>query len=216
MVVHADHPLFPGGQGLDHRGLDHRHQGHVAIRRHGDGAHVVLQVKVIGHIQRGGAVRRADDADGAGQLEHQVLVPRRLGQEHGNEHQGQQERGKNAELRRRAKEDHAGVLEQRREVDHRAHGNEDQDGEQLIGDARVEQHGQEAVFPQGGRIGQNAVFQHRRQVGQNAAKADGQQQGRFVFLLDGQIDQDARDDEHQQCFEPLRGEQIEHAGEQLA
>ena len=58
-------------------------------------------------------------------------------------------------------------------------------------------------------------LQNGRQVGEDGAKADGQQQGRLVFLLDGQVDQDAGDDKHDQALHTFHGEEEQYAGKQL-
>ena len=171
---------------------------------------------MVGHIQGGGAVRRADDADGRSQPQDQAVVARRLGQHDGDQHQRNQERGEDAELGRRAEEDHAGILQQRREIDHGAYGDKDQHREQLVLDSGVEQHRQEALGTQhAGRGAARDLIDHRRQIGQNRAEADRQQQGGFIVLLDGQIDQYAGNDKHHQRFQALRREEIQHAGKKL-
>ena len=171
---------------------------------------------MIGHVEGGGSVGGADDADGAGQPEDQVVIAGGFGQHHGDQRQRHKERGEDAELRRRPEEDHRGVLEQGRKIDHRAHGDEDENREQLVGDARVKQHAQESVFAQhaGGGLPAHRV-DHGRQVGQNRAKADGQQQRRLIVLFDRQIDQHPGDDEHHQRFQPFHGKQIRHTRKQL-
>ena len=164
---------------------------------------------MIGHIQRGWAVSRADDADGAGQTQDQVVVS--AGDDQGNQQDGHQEGGEDTELRRCAEEDHRRVLQQGGKVDHRADGNKDEHREQLIGDARVKQDFQKSGFfncaKDRGNRRSAACHQHRGQVSQDGAEADGQQERRFVVLLDGQVNQHARNDEHDQRFDAGDAEQ---------
>ena len=171
---------------------------------------------MIRHVQCGGAVRRADDADGRSKAQDQAVIARRLGQNDGDQHQRKQERGENAELRRRAEEDHAGVLQKGRKVDHRANGDKNQHREQFIFDARVEQYRQKALRAQHtGRGAARDLIDHRGQIGQDRAEADGQKQRGFIVLFDRQIDQHAGNDEHHQRFQSLRREQVQHAGKKL-
>ena len=141
-IRHVDGAFLFGRQRADDRRLDDGHQRHIAVRGHRDRRHVFLQIKMIGNVECGGAVRRADDADGGCEPKHQAVLlragghGRNVGEDGGDQQHRQQERGENAELRRRAEEDHRRVFEQRGEVDHRADRDEDEDGEQLVFDAR--------------------------------------------------------------------------------
>ena len=56
--LHADETLAPPGQQLDDGRLDHRHQGHVAVGRHGDGAQQV-RGELAREEDRGGTVGAA-------------------------------------------------------------------------------------------------------------------------------------------------------------
>jgi hypothetical protein len=107
-----------------------------------------------------------------------------------------------AELGGCAEEDHERVLEQRREVDHRADRDKDQDREELRGDAGVEQHAQKARLVLQAEHGRHAV-DRRGQVGQDGAEADRQQQGRLIVLGDRQVDEQAGDGEHNQGAQPF-------------
>ena len=120
------------------------------------------------------------------------------------------------EERRRAEENHAGILQKGRKVDHRANGDKDQHREQFIFDARVEQYRQKALRAQHtGRGAARDLIDHRGQIGQDRAETDGQKQRGFIVLFDRQIDQHAGNDEHHQRFQSLRREQVQHAGKKL-
>ena len=63
---------------------------------------------------------------------------------------GKTEREEDPELRRRAEQHQLRVAEQRLEVDHRADADEEQQREKLVGDTRVEQQINDALFRAGG------------------------------------------------------------------
>ena len=117
-------PFLLGGQQLDDRGLDNRHQGHVRIGRDHDRAGVVAP-EVLADEDGGGAVGRADDADRGGVFE---LKAEQAGQRDGDE---------DAQLRRRAENQQVGALQQRAEVDHRADADEQKEREELVCDTGV-------------------------------------------------------------------------------
>ena len=131
-----------------------------------------MGLEIVGHIDAGGAVRRADDGDAGGILELEA-------------HQHRHTQGKkDTELGRRAKEHHLGVGEQGTKVDHGADADEQQQREQLRGDARLKQ-------------GLDGLRVDERQVHQNGAKTHGKQQGGLHLPLDGAPDQHAADQDHQ-------------------
>ena len=140
----------------------------------------------IGHVDAGGTVGGGDDG-GRGRVSQAEA-----------QHDGDDQREEDAELRRCAKEEHLGVAQQRTKVDHRADADEQQQREQLAGNACVEQ-------------GLNGFRVDKGQVDQNGAEPHGQEQGRLHFLADGQIDQHPADDDHQSL---LPGE-VEHVGKQV-
>ncbi len=74
----------------------------------------------------------------------------------------------------------------RAEIDHGAHADKDQQGEQLGRNAGVVNHLHE---PARSRI-------RHAQVGQDAAKTNRHQQGRFVLFDDGQVKQDTAYQDH--------------------
>ncbi|OPZ79792.1 MAG: hypothetical protein BWY77_01289 [bacterium ADurb.Bin431] len=174
MVAHADHPLLPGRQRPDHRGLNDRHQGHVGI-----GGHRVRRQQplgeLVGDIDGGRTVRSPDDADRGGLLE--VIT-------HEN---GDEKAGEDAELGGGSEKEHEGILQQRLKVDHRTNRDEDEDGKKLSANAKIIEHSQKALMADRGGKGD---------VGQQGAKADGKQQHRLVILGDGQIDENQGNPEH--------------------
>ena len=96
VVGHPDAALFFRRHELDGEGLDDRHKRHVRVCRDGDGADVA-RVQHLRDENGGRAVRRADDADGGGVRE---VEAEQDGSDHGEE---------DAELRRRAEEQHLGI-----------------------------------------------------------------------------------------------------------
>ena len=194
MIVHADEPLVFRGQQANDRRLDDGHERHVGIGRHHDCADV-FRIEEVGHEYGGGAVRRADDGDGGRVLQVKAQKGR------------QAEREEYAELRRRAEDHQLRIGQKRRKVDHCADADEQKQREQLVGDARAEEHIDDAgLCALSDRAGE-------RQVDQNRAEAHGQQQRRLHVLGDGQIDQHAADDPHDRLLpgdvEDVR-EQFQH------
>jgi hypothetical protein len=118
-VVHPDPSFVAGREQLDDRGLNDRHERHVRIGGHRDRREQVCR-EPIGDDDGGRSIRGADDADGCGFLEIET--------EHGGQAHGEED----AELRRRPEEEHLGVLEQGREVDHRPDGDEDEQGKRSV------------------------------------------------------------------------------------
>ena len=133
MVGHGDCPLFRRGEQSDHRRLDHRDQGHVRVGRHGYGPQQ-MGGELGGDVNGRGAVGRADDADGRRLLQ---VEAEEKGQAHGEE---------NSCLGRDSEDKGHRVLEQGGEVDHGADGDEYQQGEHFVGNARVEKDAQGPVL----------------------------------------------------------------------
>jgi len=131
----------------------------------------------VAHINGGGAVDGADDADGGGLVEVEA------------EQQRQDQGAEDAELSCCTEQHHPGILQQRSEIGHGADADENQQREELVVHPGFLQHREHAV-----------VGDHRRerQIGENRPGADGNEQHRFVFLDDRQIDQEAADRDHQE------------------
>ena len=169
------------GQRADDRWLHDRHKRHIGVRRDHDRAQIV-GFQEIRHKDRRRTIRRADDADGRRVLDGEA--------QKGCKAEGEE----NAELRRRTEEHELRVVQQRLKIDHGPDANEQQQREQLVRDARVEQHVQNAdllhaVDGLRDRAGQ-------RQIDQNRAEAHRQQQRRLHIPFDRQIDEDPADQPH--------------------
>lgn len=181
MIGHPDQPFLFGGQQLDHRGLHQGNQRHVGVCGNHNGTDV-LGVHVVGNENGCGAVRSADDAD-----RYCVL--------HVKAQQGRQTEGEeDAELGGGTEDHQLGVGQQRLKVDHGTDPNKQQQGEQLVGDARPEQHVYDtyllgSVIDLSDGAGQGQVYQ-------NGAEPHGQQQGWLHVLFDGKVDQTAADHPH--------------------
>ena len=174
------------------RGLHDGHQRHVRVGHDDDGAEVV-GLEHVGDDDGGGAVRRADDADGGGVLDLKAHERRHA--------EGEED----AELRRRAEDHHLGVGEQRREVDHGADADKQQKREELVGNTGVEQHIDGAdLLHAVNELGDGAGH---RQVDQDRAEAHGQQQRGFHLFLDRQPDQQPADGPHDHLL-PLQVEDV--------
>ena len=150
--------------------LDHRHQGHVGVGGHHDGP-LVLAGEVVGHVDAGGAVRRADD--GHGGRVHQGEA------QGGSQHQGEED----AELGRRAEQEQPGIAEQGAEVDHGSDADEEQQGKELAGHPGLKE-------------GLDGPGVHTGQVHQDGPEAHGEQEGRLHLPPDSQVDENAADEEH--------------------
>ena len=118
-----------------------------------------------GGIDGRGAVRSADDADGAGfrEIEAQEYAP--------------EQRSEDAELRRRAQEQCLGVRQQGTKVRQRADAHEDQ-GRKHAGLYPEVEITDEAAFLENAGKGQ---------VREQHAESDGHQEQGFETLLDGQV-----------------------------
>ena len=178
LVGHADAPLLFGGDGADDRRLDDGHQGHIAVGGHHDGAQV-LGAQGVGHEDGGGAVGRADDADGNGVVQIKEDARQADGEE-------------NAELGGCAEQHQPGLFQQGAEVDHGADADEQQQGEQLVRHTCLEQHRKGAF---GVALGDGA---RQGQVDEDGAEAHRQQQAGLHLFGNGQVDQQAAYDPHDQ------------------
>ena len=217
-LAHADGALLVGGQRLHDGRLDDRHQGHVAVGRHGDGAQQVGR-QLGGDEDGRRAVSAADDADGAGLAGGEAQQLRA------------QEGQEDAQLGRSAQQQALRVGDQRGKVGHRAHAHEDQGRVDAQLDALVQVVQQAAVgglhgvaHLTGGRVhahhhvgdvlaqglgrsqrlrlagveGEGRMAHHARsgQVGQQHAEGYGQQQQRLELLHDRQVQQEAGHGDH--------------------
>ena len=125
------------------------------------------------------AVNGTDGTDGSGFGK----TPAQLREEF-RQNAGQDQRAVNTKLAGSSEDDHFRHGQQRTEVDHRTHTDEDEEREKFGGNTGVIDDFHEA---------DTGIH---TQVGQNTAKTDGQQQGRFIFLDDGQCDQHKTNQEH--------------------
>ena len=188
---HNDLTFFFGSQRLHDGRLNDRHQRHVAVRRHGNGAQQV-RGQLGGNVDSGGAVGAADDTDG-GSLA--VGEAEDLSADKGEE---------DAQLCGSAQQQAGGAGDQRGEVGHGADAQEDQRGVNAQLDAQVDVVRHAAGGTQQGPVDvvglvdedvhvENAV---QRQVGHQHAKADGQKQQRLKLLGNGQVQQHAGHGDH--------------------
>ena len=159
--LHDDLALLLGGQRLHNGRLDNGHQGHVGIRRHGDGAQQ-------GRGQQGGdedgrgAVRAADDTHGgrlcAGEAQQTAA------------HIGQED----AQLGRSAQQQALGVGDQGTKVGHGAHAHENKAGIDAQLDTQVQhidQTNADSDITEGNAIGGKVLlgsYQGVQLVGQRA------------------------------------------------
>ena len=176
----------------DDRRLHDRHERHVGIRRHDDRPQI-LRIQEVCHKDARRPVGRADDRDG-----------RRIPDVKA-EQRRHRKREENAELRRRAEQHQLRILQQRFKIDHRADADEQQQREQLVGDASAEQNVK--------RTGLRHALIHLRhraghwQIHQNRAEAHRQQQRRLHLFFDSQIDKQRADRPHHHLL-PLQIRQI--------
>ncbi len=97
---------------------------------------------------------------------------------------GHDERPVDAEMTRRAQQNHFGLSQQRTEIDHGSHADEDEQREEFGPDPRVIDDFHHPCF-----IG-------HPDIRENASKPDGQEEHWFVFLDYGQDDEDKTDSYH--------------------
>ena len=176
VVGHVHRAIFFRRDELDGERLDDRHERHIRVGRHRDWPDIIGMEHL--RDQNGGrAVRRADDADGGRVLEVKA------------QHDRRDHRKEDAELRRRAEEEHLRIGEQRAEVDHRADADEQQQRQRLARlDRRFEEPLDDALALAHARdhLVQNAGH---RQVDEDRAEAHRQQQRGLIVLFDGKIDE---------------------------
>ncbi len=182
-VVHADGPVRLRRQGLDDRRLDERHEGHVAVGRHGNRSQD-LRRQFHRQVDARRAVGPSDDGD-AGRLFHREA-----------HHHGAEEGDEDAQLGRRPQEEGDGVGQQGREVRQGSDSHEDDDGVDFV------------LGPEEDVV-EKAPFVHdarQGQVDEDAAEGDGHQQEGLEALADGQVEQDEADDEHDEIARREAGE----------
>ena len=180
LVGHTDLAFLLGGQQLDDRRLNDRHECHVGVCRNHDGSEE-LGVELVCNDNRGGTVGSTDDGDGC-----RVVDVKEDG--------CQTQREENTELCRRTEDHQLGIGQQRTEVDHRADTDEQNQREEFVCNTGIKQNGQRTGFS-------DTVVNLRDcagvgQVDENGTEADGEKQGRFHILLDCKIDQNAADRPH--------------------
>ena len=170
-----------GSQRPNDRRLDDRHQCHVGICRHHNGT-LILGAQHLRNEDGGRAIRRTDDRDGS----------RVIGSK---EHRSRTEGQKDTKLRRRAKNHQLGIGKHRPKVDHRANADKQDQREQLIGNAGIEQCSQSTLchLPVRTHLVDSAG---KRNIDQNGAKAQRQQQRRLHVLGNRQVDEQAADGPH--------------------
>ena len=180
LIGHTDQALMAGGQCLNYRRLNNRHQCHIGIGRHHDSA-LILGIEHLGDENGGGAVCRADDSDGSGIV---------CTEKHGSNTEGKE----NAKLGRRAKDQQFWIGQQRAEVDHGADSDKQDQREQLVGDPRVEQGRKRALlYPTVHRL---VYGTGKRNIDQNGTKTQRQQQRRLHIFGNRQVDQQTADGPH--------------------
>ena len=131
------------------------------------------------NINGGRAVNSTDSSDGGGFSK----TPAHLREEF-RKNTSKNQGAVNTELAGSTEDDHLRHGQQRTEVDHRTHTDEDEEREKFGGNTGVIDDFHEA---------DTGIH---TQVCQNTAEADRQQQGRFIFLDDGQCDQHKTNQEH--------------------
>ena len=172
-AVHPDLPVFTGGEHLDDRRLDERHEGHVAVRRHRHRPKD-LRRELHGEVDARRAVRSPDDGDGRRFLHREA-------HDHGTE-----EGDEDAELRRRTEEERDGVGQQGREVRKGSYAHEDDDGVDFM--LRAEED-----VPQKASVVHDA---REGQVDEETAESDGHQQQGLKALAYGEVEHGQRHEEH--------------------
>ena len=193
LVGHVHGPVLPGGHQLDSRGLDDGDQGHIGIGRHGDGPHIV-GLEHLGNQDRGGTVRRADDADRGRVLQVKA------------QHRGNQDGQEDTRLGRGAAQKQLGVGQQGTKIDHGSDADKQQDGHGLAGlDAHFKK-------PLNDAVGLAHAFAElvdnagQGQVHQDRTKAHWHQKRGLKPLFDGKPDQSGPHPIHKQLL-PGDGQQ---------
>ena len=191
-LLHLNAALFLGGEQAHNGWLNHGNQRHVGVGCNGDGTQQ-MGSQFRGQIQRRGAVSAAYDTDGRGL---------RTGKAQNN---CQQECGIHAQLRSGAQQQTFGVCNQRAEVRHSAHTQENQRrvhtgfhaDVQNIQQSAVMENGAVADFTGQKPIPQLRVIQIRSgEIGQQHAEGNANHEQRLVFLYNAQIQQHAGQYQH--------------------
>ena len=153
----------------------------------------------VGHKNGGGAVGSADHGNGGSVRQ----IKEKACQEEGEKH---------AELCGCAEQHQPRALQKGPKVDHGTDADEQQQGEQLVAHARVEQSGDGAL---GAALGDGA---RKGQVHQNGAEAHGHQKRGLHFFDNAKIDEQAAHDPHDQhlpCGVSQIGKQAHEGAEQI-
>ena len=195
---HTDGALLFGGEHAHEGGLDHRDQGHVAVRRDRDRTQQV-RCQGLGHENGRGAVRAADDTDGR----------RLLGAEHArNERYAKCH--EHAELCAGTDEECFGVGNEGGEVGHCADADENQARINAELNAKVQEVNKTAVVQDLAEI--DIPCRHKElgveklragQVGQEHTDGNGQQEQGLIAAHDRQVHKDPRDHEHNCRLPPI-------------
>ena len=223
---HLDLAVRFRGHELHDRGLDHRDQSHVGIRRDGDCAQQ-MRGELVGQEDGRRAVRAADDADGSGLRAGEAEAD---GAEEGDEH---------AQLSRSAEQQALRICDQGAEVGHGADAHEDEGRVQTGLDADVEdiqqacirQNVAVAVIVGAGGVKERApelgvvhgvgrvqLGVDRVQAGEvadvrkQAAERDADEQQRLEAFDDAEVQQDAGDDDHDKVLPAAVCEEARKAG----
>ena len=191
-LLHLDPALLLGGQSLHDGRLDHRHQGHIAVRSHGDGPEKV-RGKLCGGVDGRGAVRAADDADRGGLRAGEDGKP------------GRNVCDEDTQLGSGAQEQGLRVGDKGGEIGARAHADEDKAGIDAQLHAQVQVVEQPAVAgaklrPVYLAVGKDLRMVHpgARQVRQQHTEGDGQEQKRLELFNYSQVQQHTGDGYHHQ------------------
>ena len=163
--THDDLTLRLRGQSLHNGRLDHGHQCHIRVRRHGDGTQQCRSQHGRDEDRRG-AVGTADNTHGAGL---------RGGEAH---QAAAHKRQKNAQLRGCAQQQALGIGDQGPEIGHGTHAHKDQTGVDPQLDAQIQHvqqpHGYALPHRHGGehRLAHTGTLQLREELRRDGASAE--------------------------------------------
>ena len=196
--THLDKAFARRGQQTHHGRLDHRYEGHVRIGADSDGAHV-LRSQTARQEDGRRTVGAADDGDRTG------LVGRES--ERQSAHVGRED----TDLRRSADKHQLGVRNQRREVGHGAHAEEDQRRIDAVTDAEIE-----VVEHRAFLVDADSVAGHHRDIADDDTETDRHQQHGLELVFDGKIEEEAPHGDHDEVLvaallqEELRKSRLVH------
>ena len=186
--VHPDQALLLGGEQQHDRLLDHGHEGHVGVGRHGDRTHQFRSQ--LGAQEDGGrAVRAADDADGTGLIGGEA------------EHEREQVGAEDTHLCSGADQDEARLRDQGREVRHGPDAEEYQWRVPAVLHAVVQdvQHG--VLFVDADlEADAGRGIEEEGDVADDHAESDRHEQQRLPMLDNTQGDETQADADHQQVL----------------